>query len=334
MFKKVFIEESEINNIYAKHILSKIKFEEIIEIDRYEDIWGKVKKPYLQKRENLNLFIAKKKGQLVKEAPSAYGHGSEKHFYYIHAYNCIYECQYCYLQGYFSTPDLVYFTNHEEILDEIKNLSKIPENKGAWFHAGEYSDSLSLSHITNELPLYFDFFRKNPGINLELRTKSVNTTLLLNETPTDNIFISFTLSSEKSGKNFDLKCPSVKARLNAIDKLVKHGYKIGIHFDPIIYQDNFIEQYKEVIKMLSNILPDKHLGYISLGVVRYTKDVYREVEKNYPDSTIVSQDYIKSFDGKVRYNLAMRMWLLNSVKSLCLNSGYSDSKIYLCMEEN
>ena len=333
MFKTVFIEHRVKESIHTKNILKNIKYRELEYIENIEDIWGRVKKPYLQKRETLNLFIGNKKGALVKEAPMAYGHGKEKHFYYIHAYNCIYECKYCYLQGYFNTPDLVLFVNHENIINEMTELVKLPENKNAWFHAGEYSDSLNLSHITQELNLYFDFFRNHPDAKLELRTKSVNIKELLNLKPSPNIFVSFTLSTENGAKSFDYKCPQVKARLNAIKKLIDHGYMIGIHFDPIIYHDNFEHEYDLLLQELAKVLPDDRLGYISIGVVRFTKDVYREVEKNYPDSSIHKQDFIKSFDGKVRYNYPMRMWIMNKVKESCLSSGYSNEKIYLCMEE-
>lgn len=331
MFNKVFVEKDILHSDKAQSILDQIKYKQLIEINQYTDIWGKTKKPYLQKRTDLNLFIAHKKGQLIKEAPQAYGHGREKHYYYIHAYNCIYECEYCYLQGYFKTPDIVFFINHEEIIQQMQNLAKADPN--CWFHAGEFSDSLALSHITSELPEYFDFFAKHPECKLELRTKSVNIRPLLEIDPLKNIYVSFTLSSDNAGKSFDIKCPSVKHRLNAIEKLVKHGYMIGIHFDPIIYHDHFEQAYQDLIAKLSAILPDEQLGYISIGVVRFTHDVYYEVKQNYPDSIITKQDYIKSFDNKLRYNRPMRMWMMNKVKSMLINH-YTQDKIYLCMEED
>tara|TARA_Y100000748_G_C15444142_1_gene468349 strand:- start:240 stop:1262 length:1023 start_codon:yes stop_codon:yes gene_type:complete len=330
MFRNVFVEKEYLRHPKTVHILKSLNYQELKEIDNIDDIWGRVKKPYLHKRSTLDLFIGGKKGQKVKEAPNAYGLGSEKHFYYIHAYNCIYECQYCYLQGYFNTPDVVLFVNHQDIIDEMKSLAKI--HPQAWFHAGEYSDSLALSHITNELPDYFEFFKQHPTNKLELRTKAVNIRPLLQLQPLSNIYVSFTLSTTQGAKAFDFKCPNLKARLKAIEKLVLHGYKIGLHFDPMIYQDHFKENYNELIEQIKNILPSKQLGYISLGVVRFTKDVYHEVEKNYPDSPITKQDYIKSFDNKVRYNLPMRMWMMNSVKDM-LCRYYPEEKIYLCMED-
>jgi len=333
MFNTVFIENNVQNNPHTSAILGKIKFKESKLIENYSDVWGRVKKPYLQKRDTLNLFIAEKKGDLVKLAPDAYGLGKENHYYYVHAYNCIYECQYCYLQGYFNTPDLVLFVNHDEIINEMEILISKDENTDAWFHAGEYSDSLALSHITGELGLYFELFKKYPKNKLELRTKSVNIKPLLALKPSENIYISFTLSSFEGAKAFDYKCPTITHRLNAIKQLVNHGYNIGIHLDPIIYHEGFENEYSELLSRLGEILGDEKLGYISIGVVRFTKDVHKEVLNNYPDSPMHRQDFIKSFDGKIRYNRTMRMWIMNTVKKLCLNQGFSEKKIYLCMEE-
>ena len=330
MFKRVFVEKRVLDSDQYHHILKHIKKDKVEVIDKISDIWGRVKKPYLQKRGNLNLFIGKKDGTLIKEAPDAYGLGDEKHFYYVHAYNCIYECQYCYLQGYFNSPDIVLYINHDDILKKMTQTAN--EHPDCWFHAGEFSDSLALSHYTGELETYFEFFKNNPKTKLELRTKSVNTKELEKLTPLENVYLSFSLSSHKGGKLFDNKCPSIKARIKAIKKMFDLGYNIGIHFDPVVYDKDFKEDYQEVFDDLAKAIPLDKISYISLGVVRYTKDVYREVQNNYPKSEISTGPYIKSFDNKVRYNKPMRNWILNTLKQMLITSGSRPSVIYLCME--
>lgn len=332
MFNKIFVENEIKELAKTQEIVNKFKGATLSYIENYQDVWGRVKKPYLQKRTNLNLFLASKKGQLIKEAPDAYGLGPEKHFYFIHAFNCIYECQYCYLQGYFNTPDIVLFINHDDIIKEMTAIVK--DHPDAWFHAGEFSDSLALSNITGELPIYFEFFNNHPKAKLELRTKSANIRPLLELDALANVFTSFTLSSHKAGEIFDTKCPSVSHRLNSINKLVSNGHMIGIHFDPLIYQVDFELQYQDIIKELKDVLPDSNLGYISIGVVRFTKDVHREVERNYPKTKMLGQDFTKSFDGKMRYNKPMRMWMMQKVKAYLIDAGYAKEKIYFCMEEN
>ena len=330
MWNEVYVEEALMNHPRVESILAKVN-KSPLSISRYDDLWGKSKKPYLQKRDSLNLFLAEKKGQLLKLAPDAYGQEGEPHYYFIHAYNCIYECQYCYLQGYFNTPDIVLFINHEEIIEEMQRvLDSHPEGR-VWFHAGEFSDSLALTHLTGELELYHAFCQKNPRAIIELRTKSVNIRALKDLTPLENLIVSFSLSPLKIAKRVDLKTPSTNGRLEAMKGLHKLGHSIAAHFDPIVYEDHFKEEYEALLDSMAELNP--HLRYLSLGVVRFTKDVYREVERNYPDSLLRTNPLIKSFDNKVRYHRPMRMWIMQSVKSLAIQKMVPPEKIYLCMED-
>lgn len=330
-FNKVFIESAVLSSPRVEQILAKIEWQERIEITALDEVFGRVRKPYFQKRDNLNLFIAQKKGQLVKPAPPAYGKSGAPHFYFIHAYNCIYECQYCYLQGYFNSPDLVFFVNYEEIMAEIVRLAHEYRELAPWFHAGEFSDSLALSHITQELPLLFDTFAELPWAQLELRTKSVNLRQLEKLKPLANVTISFSLAPAKRVKNTELKTPSLALRLQAIERLCQLGFRVGVHLDPIIYDSQFVGDYRQLCQQIGEVLPDQSLEYVSLGVVRFTKDVFYQVKKNYPDSDFIQQDYAKSFDGKVRYIRPLRNQILSYVRDL-LSSHYPSEKIYLCME--
>ncbi|MGZ3787216.1 MAG: spore photoproduct lyase family protein [Bacteriovorax sp.] len=338
MFEVIYIENNLSLHPRVLEILKKYPNSEVKMIDKIEDVFGRVKKPYLQKRSNLNLFLGEKKGQLVKLAPPAYGLSGEPHYYFVHAYNCIYECNYCYLQGYFHSPDIVLYLNHEEIAEEIKRVAfdyhhQHPLHK-VWFHAGEYSDSLALTSLSGELNHYFKLFKDLPFCNLELRTKSVNIRELLKEEPLENVITSFSLSPAHRVKSNDLKTPPLKNRLEAIRELNERGFPIGIHFDPIIYDDQFIGSYEELADQLLEVLPADKIRYISLGVVRFTKEVYQKVQKHYPDSDLLAQEFVRSFDNKIRYNRPMRLWMLAKIKQQLIDRNVPAERIYLCMEDS
>tara|TARA_R110002072_G_scaffold534_8_gene4282 strand:- start:33548 stop:34543 length:996 start_codon:yes stop_codon:yes gene_type:complete len=331
MFSRILIENNLKEHPTTKEILKRFKSSPVKYIEDYNEVFGRVKKPYLQKRENLQLFLAKKKGTLLKEAPDAYGLLDGPHYYFVHAYNCIYECEYCYLQGYFHSPDIVLFVNYEEILEEMKTLAQSTSSK-IWFHAGEFSDSLALSHLTGEIPKFYEFFKQYPHAYLELRTKSVNIKELLKQNPLPNIITSFSLSPKDKIKESDLKTPQLKARLKAMSELEKKKHPLGIHLDPVINSSNVIEEYKELLEEMKNHLDFSTLEYLSIGVVRFTSDVFHQVQKNYPDSQIHQEKFIKSFDKKVRYPRPYRLWLLGKIKDIVISSGIDKEKVYLCME--
>lgn len=333
MWNEVYVENRIKEHERVQAILNKLGKNPLI-IERYDEIWGRSKKPYLHKRDSLNLFLARKEGQLLKPAPDAYGSAGEPHYYFIHAYNCIYECQYCYLQGYFNSPDIVLFINHEEIISEMEKVLKSHSGTKVWFHAGEFSDSLALTHLTGELALYYEFCQRNPDAIIELRTKSVNIKELEKLSPLPNFIVSFSLSPETMAKKVDLKTPGTASRLRAMKTLKESGWTLGAHFDPIVYEDEFITRYEKLLSDMNDSGLTPNLAYLSLGVVRFTKDVYREMERNYPDSLIHTGPMVKSFDGKVRYHRPMRMWMMNKIKELSIQHQVKKERIYLCMEEH
>lgn len=330
MFDQVFVEKNIQHHFRTQALLSFFKHTSPIYIDSIDDFFGKTKKPYLQKRTNLNIYIGEKKGQLVKEAPDAYGLSHEPHFYFIHAYNCIYECSYCYLQGYFDSPDLVFFINHEDIQNNIKEIAS--QHPFAWFHAGEFSDSLAMSHITQEWGGYFEVFSELKTNKLELRTKSNNIKSLLTLKPLENVYISYSLSPELATKTHDLKTPHLKLRLEAMQQLAKHGHPLGIHLDPMIYSPEFALHYQHLIEELFSYVNPNQIYYISLGTVRFTKDVYRSTQQNYPTSSIHHQKFYPTFDQKLRYPKPLRFWMMGFVQELLLKHHLAKDKIYWCME--
>jgi spore photoproduct lyase len=333
MFSKIFVENDLKNHPQALKILSKYPQNDPVYIESIEPYFDKVKRPYLQKREDLKLFLGSKKGRLVKEAPNAYGVTGEPHFYFIHAYNCIYECTYCYLQGYFSSPDIVLFLNHGEIINEMEATLKLnPDSPRVWFHAGEFSDSLALSHLTGELPLYHDFCLRNPRATIELRTKSSNIQALKNLTPLNNFIVSFSLSPDKEVREHDLKTASLSQRLKAIHELSKRSYPLGFHFDPVVFSEDVLHRYEELFDQLLSVCDSRQVQYISLGVVRFTEKVYRQVKMNYPESSLHSKEMKKSFDGKIRYPQILRMNLLQRLKNALVLKGIDPNLIYFCME--
>ena len=267
----------------------------------------------------------------MKPAPQAYGVKNEPHYYFINTYNCIYQCEYCYLQGYFSSPDIVCFINYQDIGQAILETSKKHTDK-VWFHAGEFSDSLALSHITGECDFYYELFKKIPNAYLELRTKSANIRELKKKPPLSNVITSFSLSSEEQIDKYDHKTARLSQRLKAMKELSQLGHPLAIHFDPLIYVPHWQEKFKNLIEQVQDHIPIKSLLYISLGTVRFTKEVYNSVQKNYPTSSLWHEEMVKTFDGKMRYIKPLRMKILNEAKEILLNHKAPENGIYFCME--
>lgn len=332
IFDRIFVEKRVVDHPQTTLILRRLKRSDVTLIDRVDLVFNVVKKPYLQKRDTLNLFIGRKDGERVKAAPDAYGLNDGDHYYFIHAYNCIYECEYCYLQGYFHSPDIVLFINHDEIADDMRRIAADANGRRVWFHAGEFSDSLALNRITRELDIYWAVFAEYPNAWLELRAKSVNIQHLRSLEPLPNTVISFSLAPDEHVRMYEHGTPSASARIKAMATLANGGFRIGIHLDPIIDRPNMDDAYTSLIEAVSDQVPSSAVEYISIGTVRFTEDVFREVKRNYSESDWTQQEFNPGFDGKIRYQHRHRLGILKRVRAVLESAGYAPESIYECME--
>ena len=150
--------------------------------------------------------------------------------------------------------------------------------------------------------------------------------------PLDNMITSLSLSPENIAKANDLKTPGAKARIKALRQLQLLGHKVAIHLDPIILTNQVIEEYQELLQLLSHQVDLNNVEYVSIGVVRFSSDVYHQVKNNYPKTDYLHKDLISAADGKIKYPKPIRNWLLSKVKQICLNAGLKEHQIYECME--
>jgi len=344
-FKEILIEESLWGNPLYRNRVKKILEHPIFLqtpfhfIPNYRLVFDALYRPYLlkQKEKTLRLILAQKKGMVVKEAPENYGAVKEEgvvapHFYITNGLNCVYECEYCFLQGHFSNPDLVLFLNYEEMRDQLESKTR-PYGHRAWCHLGEYTDSLALSHLTEEIFFWHETAKQYPKIEWELRTKSANVSSLLSLPPLENFFCTFSLSPESAIKIYDRKTPSLKSRLGAIKKLLHHGHKVGIHFDPVIWSPNWKKEYEELFYSLFNLGPPEKFSYFSLGVVRFTQKDFDKTHQHYPDSSLFAMEFVSCEDGKKKYPYFLRREMLSFLSNCLENLGVNSSQWYVSMEE-
>ncbi len=335
MFRKILLEKEVREYPETQNILERFKHIPTQEIDRVDSFFGRVYKPYLQKRDSLQLFLGKKRGKLLKKTPDAYGMGKDPHYYFVHAYNCVFECEYCYLQGYFSSPDIVLFLNHAEICKAIKEQTKIDLEAGndqVWFHAGEFSDSLALASWTGELSAYWNCFKDLPSATLELRSKSANIKPVLEQEPLQNVIISFSMSPKDVVEEVEHGTAPVSARIKAAGKLQRAGFPIAFHFDPVIHRPNWEDQYQCLFEEMQEHISMSQVRYASLGTVRFSSDDLRQVRNNYPQSKLLGAVFEKDHDGKHQYPLDMRRHMLLELRAQAKDAGIPAELIYDCMQ--
>ena len=170
---------------------------------------------------------------------------------------CTAMCMYCYLVcNYNKCAYLRLFVNREEMLEKIIKVSQKSE-KNLTFEIGSNSDLILENSITGNLVWTIQNFANTEKGFLTLPTKfdMVDEILPLNHN--GKIIIRMSVNPEEIIKKVEFGTSRLKGRIEAINKLVEAGYKIGILIAPVILVENWGKLYCELIERLSQELSAK-----------------------------------------------------------------------------
>ena len=249
--------------------LSKTK---VIEIDDYVSYFHNLK-------DKNGIFFANKKGEFLRKTPNNYTPSGSYGYSILNAYNCIYNCSYCFLKGYFRSFNPVIFLNYEDYFSAIKRIVQEDKTRPLYFYSGTFSDSLALEGFSNFNEKLIDFFKElaDKDVFLELRTKSDNINFLLEMEPCRNVIAAFSLNPQTVIDKYEHLTPSLKKRMEAIELLDNAGYKIGVRIDPV-----FIERLHDYEKLLAEVKKIEHLHSVEVGFLRLDKNDYKNILKKSP----------------------------------------------------
>lgn len=274
------------------------------------------------------IFIVGQQHDFFKKCPCTKGAAGCGYHIFNLGFGCIFDCTYCYLQAYTNVPGIIFPANIEDYFDQF-TLYKRP---GMRLGTGEFSDSLMLDEVVEYAKPIIDFFNGHKDTIFEFKTKSANIGHLLNIKHSGNIVISWSLNPQKVIDENEFLSASLEERLDAASKCAEAGYKIGFHFDPIIYFRGWQEAYGEVIDQLITAVKPERIAWISLGTFRFGPSLKQVIEARFPANKILDGELLYGYDNKLRYPDMTRARIYSFMLGKLKN--YSKKiPVYLCMED-
>ncbi len=329
MINTIYVENEIKDHSRTLSILSKFKRSRIIYINKYSEIFNKKKQSFrLQKKDPL-LILAKKYNNLVLKAPEGFGIGASKNYYFSHMYNCIYDCKYCFLQGLYSSANYLVFVNYEDFLNQIKNLVTRNKSKSITFFSGYDCDSLAMEKVTSFADFFLKNYLENKNITYEFRTKSLQINPFLKNKPSENIIIAYSLLPGDLAQKFDIKAPAINLRIKSLKQLTSLGWKIGLRFDPLIYNNNWKISYKELISTILDEINTNYLHSVSFGSLRFPKQIFNTISTMYPGDELFSHNF-KKRDNVYSYKDEVEKEMSSYCKNLIYKKVKKDVQIFTC----
>ena len=231
----------------------------------------------------------------------------------------------------YRSANYVLFVNYEDFETEILETARAKGTEPAYFFSGYDSDSLALDSVAGFTEYFLPLFERVPNGILELRTKSVAIRPLLNRAPLDNVVVAFSLSPAVFAQAFDEKAPSIQRRLEAIEKLAKHGWKIGLRFDPLLYASDWSEQYTQLLDQIFRMNVHTQIHSVSTGPLRFPKQMHKRISNLYPESLLFASR-LEQNEGVVAYPRELETEMKTFVHEKLMHE-FGDLRVFHCQSE-
>jgi spore photoproduct lyase len=177
----------------TQRIRTKFADSQVILIDHYKEVFNRPAQSFAAQSHSKKLILAKKEGKFLHEG-SQYsdGFGHEQFFYASSVMGCLYDCEYCYLQGLYPSANTVLFVNLEDAFEQLRSYL----GRDTLVATSYDTDTLAIESLTHQTSMWLEFAAHHPHLHLEIRTKSANIKSLKSITPNPRVTLAWTLSPQ------------------------------------------------------------------------------------------------------------------------------------------
>lgn len=325
LFSHIYIEEEIKTHPFTQQIQAQFPKAEKIEIKHYKDVFCRGAQDFWEQKQSQKLILAKKQGHLLYEGAPVCQDFGNRHFYYTSCVmNCLFDCEYCYLQGMYSSANIVIFVNLEDIFLEVEHLLN---HHSVYLCVSYDTDLLAFESITGFVGRWMEFAADKKQLKLEVRTKSAYSKIWSNQIPLNNVIFAFTLSPEDIIAKYEHNTPTLHQRIESIKEAIKKGFLVRLCFDPMIYSKDWKQSYKEMLEIIFQEIDIDRIQDVSLGVFRVSQDYMKKMRKVRPESAVVQFPY-KNDKGVYHYSQELTKEMLSFLKEK-LETKLSPEKIFL-----
>lgn len=299
-FERIYYEKEVLKYEQGRIILDMYKEIPQIEIKSHNNI------EELQKYENKD--FAKLKHYLVlgirKTHKYVENHKISDYLVPYTSSGCMAMCMYCYLVCHYNKCSyLRIFINREEMLDKLIKKA-LNSKKDEVYEIGSNSDLVLENMLTHNLEWTIEKFAKINKGYITFPTKFSNINSLLNLNHAGRVIIRMSVNPEYIIKNVEFLTSNLKARVEAINKLAKAKYKVGIIIAPVILVKNYMQLYKELIIYLKEKLSDEAKENLFFEVIFMTYSYVHNMINNeaFPNAIKIYNKSDMKSRGRYKYS--------------------------------
>ena len=177
-------------------------------------------------------------------------------------FGCLYKCSYCYMRRHIP-KGLTVANNPEDLLIAIEkhceelSWPKEPNQTHKEYYTYDFScnEDFVLHAKFHDWRLVFDYFKYHEKAMGTAATKYVNKHLL-DYDANRKVRIRFSIMPQVLSTKLEPGTSKIIDRIRAVNDFYEAGYDVHLNYSPIIVYDNWLDDYKDLFKMVDVIVDE------------------------------------------------------------------------------
>ncbi len=284
--RRVYYEAGALEWPDTSTILERLSHLPHVEIDHYKDVFNRPGQHFQAQKRAPALILAVERERLIYEGSERVEswNGNAPLYYNAPVRNCVFNCDYCFLQGMHNSGHIVLFVNTSDFMAEAEKRA----NQGPIFLSVSYlTDLLAFERLWPVCRQWIEFAETHPNIDLELRTKSEYFPAIRDIPAPRHTVLSFSLSPPAIAAAYEKGCAAFAGRLFAAHQAQRAGWRIRLCFDPVIRVAGWEGHYRDAIAETFRRLDPDRVEQVSYGVVRMAPDFLSRIRGMRSDSDML-----------------------------------------------
>lgn len=325
----LYVEEEVMDHPRTLKIREHFPKADVIPIRRYRDVFNRSRQElpgFPREGAARALIVARQENiHIYPGAPMCQDHGHRKFFYASFVMNCLFDCEYCYLQGMYPSKMPVIFIDPEEVLEKIAAIEEtLKQEETAYVSVSFDTDLCAFEGLLGFVDLITKFAMEHPHIVVEIRTKSAGHAIPPTGDIPENLRFAWSFSPTEVISRFEHKTAGLEARLEGMARAIRAGYKVRLCFDPLLLIPDAKRRYEEVVDHVMQAAQKAAEGIgqtltacvddVSTGPFRIGSDQLANMRRIRPDSPLVMYPY-EIEEHTARYPKATEAGLIEAVRT-------------------
>ncbi|MBE0618117.1 MAG: hypothetical protein IH608_09360 [Proteobacteria bacterium] len=277
------------------------------------------------------VHLTREAGAFLKPCPCSPGAVRCGYWVFSPVFQCPFSCTYCFLRLYAPDAPLTLYANLEDAAREFTRQAEEwtgPVRVGT----GQFADSLAMDPWTRHAPWLVELVGRFRHVELELKTKSDRVEGLLETEVFANAVVAWSVNPPRIIAREEPGAAPLAARLRAAREVVRAGYRVAFHLDPVFLEDGWEETYRDLLGELFAAVDPGRVAWVSLGTLRFPPRFLERWGPALRGHREFFGELVPGEDGKLRHFWPARRDAYRFLWKELRRWGGVGLRVYLCME--